>query len=336
MNSPAFLATTSSGVMRVTHAGGGWTATTVLREDARCLSADPRDPSVAFAGTQDRGIWRSTDGGTTWDPVGLAAQTVKSLAVSRADPGAVYAGTKPAMVFVSHDRGDTWTELSGFRRIRAWWWFSPAEVPFSAYVQAIALSPTDPNVIVAGIEAGAVVRSDDRGRTWSRHRSGALRDCHSLAFHATDGCWAYQGGTWLRQGPAAYSRDGGATWTGARVGADRTYGWAVAADSGRPEVWYVSAAAGIRAHGPRADAAIYRSAGGAGWQRLRSGLPEPLDGMPYALLTDPARSGAVYAGLSSGEIWTSRDFGDSWTKIPVALPEIHNLVLITSGKEGHQ
>lgn len=330
-----FLITTSSGVMRVSGTDGGWTATAVLRDDARCLAADPHDLSVAFAGTQAHGVWRSTDGGARWRQVGLKERAVKSLAVSRAEPGTVYAGAKPAMLFVSKDGGETWTELSGFRRIRSWWWFSPAELPFSAYVQAIALSPTDPNVIVAGIEAGAVVRSDDGGRTWSRHRPGALRDCHSLAFHATNGNWVYQGGAWPRQGPAAYSRDGGITWTSARDGADRPYGWAVAADTARPEVWYVSAAPGIRAHGRRADAAIYRSAGGAGWQRLRGGLPEPLDGMPYALLTDPARSGAVYAGLSSGEIWRSIDFGDSWTKIPVVLPGIHNLVLISSPEEGH-
>ncbi|HLE77826.1 MAG TPA: hypothetical protein VJA65_05395 [bacterium] len=336
MNAAAFLAITSSGVMRVAQADARWTATTVLREDARCLSTDPLDVSVAFAGTQDRGVWRSTDGGATWRPVGLTAQTVKSLAVSRAQPGTVFAGTKPAMLYVSDDGGDTWMELRGFRRIRSWWWFSPAEPPFTAYVQAIALSPNDPNVIVAGIEAGAVVRSGDGGRTWSGHRQGAMRDCHSLAFHATDGRWAYQGGTWLRRGPAAYSRDGGITWMSARDGADRPYGWAVAADCARPEVWYVSAAAGIRAHGPRADAAIYRSVGGANWQRLRGGLPEPLDGMPYALLTDPSRSGTVYAGLSTGEIWASDDFGDAWTRIPVNLPGIHRLVLITSVQEVHR
>ena len=332
----AFLATTPSGLMRVDGRDGAWTAAPVLREDVRCLAADPLTPSTVFAGTQGRGVWRSTDGGMTWQPAGLDGHIVKSLAVSRVDPGTIYAGVKPAMIHVSHDGGETWAELNAFRRIRAWWWFSPAEAPFRAYVQAIALSPSDPNVIVAGIEAGAVVRSADRGRTWTGHRPGAMRDCHSLAFHATNGKWAYQGGAWFRHGPGAYSRDGGVTWTSDRDGADRAYGWAVAADCARPEVWYVSAAPGIRAHGTRADAAIYRSAGGAGWQRLGGGLPDPLHGMPYALLTDSATSGVVWAGLSSGDIWMSDDFGDSWTKIPIQLPGIHSMVLTTIPEEVSQ
>jgi photosystem II stability/assembly factor-like uncharacterized protein len=66
-------------------------------------------------------------------------------------------------------------------------WLSPAEKPFIGYVQAIALSPTNPNVIVVGIEAGAVVRSQDGGQIWSDHRRGALRDRHTLVFHATCG-----------------------------------------------------------------------------------------------------------------------------------------------------
>ena len=48
-------------------------------------------------------------------------------------------------------------------------WFSPAGSPFSAYPLGIALSPTDPDVILVGIEFGAVVRSADGGRfmEWS-------------------------------------------------------------------------------------------------------------------------------------------------------------------------
>lgn len=46
----------------------------------------------------------------------------------------------------------------------------------------------------AGIELGAVVRSEDGGRTWSGHRHGALRDCHSLTFHHSHAQWVYEAG----------------------------------------------------------------------------------------------------------------------------------------------
>src|SRR5262249_17796843 len=160
-----------------------------------CLASDPHRSGVVYAGTQGSGVLRSDDQGKTWRPAGLDRQIVKALAVSRTEPGIIYAGTKPALVFVSRDGGTTWTELTGFRRIPGRrFWYSPAEPPFSAYVLGIGLSPTDPNVIVAGIENGAVVRSADGGQTWTGHRSGAVRDCHTLTFHARSGDWVYEGG----------------------------------------------------------------------------------------------------------------------------------------------
>jgi photosystem II stability/assembly factor-like uncharacterized protein len=197
MSTPILLATTGHGIARAAtqRVEGAWSVElTLADQDVRCLAVDPRHPQTVYAGTQGAGVLRSDDGGQTWRSSGLAGHVVKSLAVSRVAPDTVYAGTKPALVYVSHDGGTTWRELAGFRRIRSRrLWFSPAEPPFTAYVQALALSPSDPGVIIAGIEFGAVVRSTDGGKTWSGHRRGALRDCHSLTAHLTHHGWVYEG-----------------------------------------------------------------------------------------------------------------------------------------------
>ncbi|TMD17856.1 MAG: hypothetical protein E6I98_13840 [Chloroflexi bacterium] len=246
---------------------------------------------------------------------------MKSLAISAAAPGRVYAGTEPACLFVSEDRGETWRELGGFRRIFSRrFWFSPAERPFKAYVQGIALSPKDPDLIVAGIEAGAVVRSADAGRSWQDHRRGAMRDCHHLVAHATVDGRLYEGG----YGGGACSTDAGETWR-RPAGLDRKYGWAVAADAANPNCWYVSVAPGVQAHSDHAQAAIFRSDGG-NWRRVSGGLPEPLDFMPYALISGPA-PGQLLAGLASGEIWESHDHGDSWTKLNLRMPSIERCLI---------
>lgn len=264
---------------------------------------------------------RSDDGGRTWRSAGLYGRIVKSLAVSRVEPGVVYAGTKPALVYVSRDGGAHWAELDAFRRIPSRrLWLSPAEKPYTAYVQAIALSPTDPNVINVGIEAGATVRSTDGGSNWTGHLKGSLRDCHTLISHPINGGWVYEaGGTGAG---AALSRDAGRTWTQQKSGLDRHYGWACAADPAEPNVWYVSASPGaMKAHSENnAQAAIFRWTDG-GWQRLAGGLPQPLDYMPYALLTDAP--GEVYAGLSNGEVWHSADYGESWRQLPFNLKAIN-------------
>lgn len=313
----------------------------ITGQDIRCLAADPNHAQILYAGTQGIGVLRSQDAGKTWQPAGLAGRIVKSLAVSTfpgsaaAGPGKIFAGTKsPASVFSSVDGGENWTECEGFRRIRSrWFWFSPAEPPFSAYVQGISLSATDPNVVLAGIEAGAVVISQDGGRTWSDHRPGAVRDCHTLTFHASNGEWAYEGGG---SGPA-YSRDGGKTWRQPREGLDRRYCWAVAADPGHPEVWYVSASLSpYKAHSQEnAQAHIFRSVGGAPWEKLSGGLPQPINFMPYALITDRTASGHLYAGLSNGDVWFSENYGDHWEKLPLNLGGIHSSLIMLMEKEAN-
>src|SRR5215469_15613842 len=333
MSLNTFLATTGHGLAYATRGlNDEWSVEFLLTDqDVRCLAADPLKPNVLYAGTQGNGVLRSDDGGKTWRPAGLAGQIVKALAASRIQPGTVYAGTKPALLFVSRDGGANWTELASFRHIRSrWFWFSPAEKPFTAYVQAIALSPSAPKTIMVGIEAGAVVCSSDGGQTWSGHRRGALRDCHSLTFHVTNGNWVYEGGG--TGAGVSVSRDAGATWIQPKEGLDRYYGWAVAADPVHPEVWYASVSPGaLKAHSEHnAQAVIVRSIGGASWQPLSGGLPQPLNHMPYALLTDSNAPSHVYTGLSNGEVWHSTDYGNTWHQLPFCLGSIHRTLLLLS------
>lgn len=308
--------------------GGRWQVQSLLGgEDVRCLAADPVEPGTLYAGTQGHGVWRSEDRGSSWTPLGLSGTVVKSLAVSPLT-GTLYAGTRPADVFISEDGGANWRPSSGFKDIRGrWLWFSPAEPPWKAYVQGLTASPTDPGVVLAGVEFGAVVRSTDGGDSWSSHLSGSLRDCHCLTFHASDGDWVYEaGGT---GGGVAYSRDGGETWHKRKDGLDRHYGWACAADPAKPEVWYASLAPGPgKAHGGgRAEAFVYRAVGGAPWQKLPVGSSGPLASMPYALLTERGSPGHLHAGMANGQVWHSADYGDSWTKLPFTFSAIRHGLL---------
>jgi hypothetical protein len=267
--------------------------------------------------------------------MGLAGIPVKSLAISPTDPRIIYAGCKPVSLYVSRDDGASWNEMKALRRARQWWWFSPAEpLDWRPYVMALTVSPANPDVIMAGIELGGVLRSEDGGQSWSKHCRGAERDCHSLKYHSTNGDWAYQGGG----GGPAYSQDGGRHWHKSKNGLGTKYGWMVAADHERPEVWYFSASDLPKlwrgefeppAHKDgQANAHIYRSVGGAAWEQLSGGLPEPLDYMAYALVTDPNASGHLYAGLANGDIWHTKDYGDSWQQLPLNLGGIHHTMIM--------
>ncbi len=321
------------GGMRAERDGGGaWQTSVVFPElDVRCLAVGKAGGASVWAGTQGEGVWMSDDRGQTWRPCGLQGKVVKALAVSPHDPQHVFAGTKPALIYVSRDGGATWRELEGFRQIPwRWLWMSPAEPPFiTAYVHAISVSPTDPEVILAGIEYGALVRSEDGGKTWQGHRPGALRDCHGLTFHSRDGSWAYESGSGRR--PGSVSRDGGQTWRQPGDKVDHTYGWACAADPDRPEIWYVSASTGPGdAHSwDHANAHIYRVTGATGWEKLAGGLPEPMDHLPTSLQTVPGFPGHIYAGLSNGDIWFSANHGEEWNRLDLNLKGIwHQMVML--------
>lgn len=327
------LLSTGDGVSIATEVDGDWRVERTLEDErVNCLLVHPADPTVVYAGTQGTGVWRSADAGRHWEQWGLDDAIVKSLAASVADPDRLYAGTKPPLVYRSDDAGSTWRELSSFREIP--WrrlWFSPAEPPYSAYVQGLAVSPEDPDVVLAGIEFGAVVRSDDGGETWGRHVKGAIRDCHTLAFHAEDGDYVYEAGAgW--GGAGAWSRDSGATWERPARGLDRMYGWAVASDPTDPEQWYVSASTGAsNAHSAdNAKAFVYRYIGDESWERLAGGLPQPLDCMPYAICPDPETPGSLYLGLSNGDLWHSADFGDIWEQLPVSVPAVERAMVLLS------
>ena len=323
-----FLAATGHSLARAATSGGRWVVETILPDCViRCLAADPTQPGVAYAGTDQNGVLRTNDDGRTWQPAGLAGLPIRALAVSQAQPGRVYAGTKPPGLYVSDDGGAHWAELPALRKRQAFWWFSPAEgKPYTPMVQSIALSASDANILVVGIELGAVLRSFDAGATFTGHRPGSLRDCHGLAMHANQPYWVYEaGGTGLG---VAYSHDAGHTWRRPRHGLDRHYGWAVAVDPGMPEVWYASlASSAARAHGSQVDAGIYRWAGLGDWKELSGGLPHPLDAMPYALLTDPHATGHLYAGLSNGQVWHSTNYGDDWHRLPFSLGGLHRSLI---------
>jgi photosystem II stability/assembly factor-like uncharacterized protein len=317
-------AATGDGIIRLEEASETWTVERSLAgSGAQCLAVDPADPEIVYAGLREGGVRRSVDGGRTWIDCQLPEPAVFSLEVSAAD-GAVYAGTEPSRLFRSDDQGESWRALDALLELpsRPRWSFPPR--PWTSHVRWIAPSPHDADVLLVGIELGGLMRSSDGGLSWEDHRPGAQRDVHSLAWHPHTPDRAYEAGG----GGAAFSTDAGESWQPADEGRDRHYAWAVTVDPDDPDRWYVSASTGPRAAHGRGDpqARIYRRRSGEPWQPLAAdGLPEPLPAMPYALL---AADGRLFAGLADGQLWESRDRGDSWTAMQLERARLTNVLAL--------
>jgi len=332
-----FLAASGRSMTRAEKQNGHWKVSQVLNgTKVNCIVQDPQEPEKIYLGTQSQGVLVSSDSGLHWEEIGLAGIPVKSLAIDPQSPQTIFAGCKPVSLYVTHDAGGSWRELPALRQARKWWWISPADPPGMApYVNSLAVSPGNPEILLAGIELGAVMRSEDGGQAWSRHLRGSDRDCHSLKFHPTENQWVYEGGG-MRG--VAYSQDEGQTWRKPKEGLGLKYGWMVAADPERPEIWYLSASEQPNLlkgeftppghHEGQARAHIYRKMGDKPWQALSGGLPEPMDYLAYELVTLSERPGQLFAGFGNGDVWHTSDYGDSWIKLPFNLGGVHQAMIV--------
>jgi photosystem II stability/assembly factor-like uncharacterized protein len=123
----------------------------------------------ALAGSYGHGLSRSADGGRTWELVtaGLTAAAFRCLGPDPLQPGALLAGTEPARLFRSHDGGQTWHELTGITQIAGHErWFLPYS-PRAGAVRNVYAPPGSTGRLLASVEVGGLLTSDDGGATWA-------------------------------------------------------------------------------------------------------------------------------------------------------------------------
>jgi photosystem II stability/assembly factor-like uncharacterized protein len=302
----AFICSRDGTVTRVEWDAASIEARTVL--EGVPVSSVAADGDRVIVGTRGTGALLSSDGGERWDRVELPEPDVFSVAISPAD-GALYAGTEPSRLFVLRD-GTEWTELESLQDIpsRERWSFPPR--PWTHHVRWIAPDPHRPERLLVAIELGGVMLSEDGGESFSDHRTGAKRDAHAITWHPLAEGRAYE----AAGDGAAWSADGGESWSALDAGRALGYCWALAADPDDPDRWYVSAAPGpLQAHsGERAYGQLYRWEGGA-WRSL----PVPGESMPYALATT---SDELVCGMADGRVLRSRDRGESWDELALTAP----------------
>jgi len=145
---------------------------------------DPRDSKVVYVAAEgplwgpggDRGLYKSVDGGKNWKAVLTISENtgVVDVAIDPSNPDIIYAaayqrrrhvftlidGGPESAIYKSTDAGATWNKLKN----------GLPSVDMGRI--GLAVSPADPNVVYATIEAadskGGIFRSDDRGATWDR------------------------------------------------------------------------------------------------------------------------------------------------------------------------
>ena len=148
------------------------------------VAIDPRDSKVVYVAAEgplwgpggDRGLYKTTDSGKTWKAVLTISENtgVVDVQLDPSNPDIVYAATyqrrrhvftlidggPESAIYKSTDAGATWNKLKE----------GLPSVDLGRV--GLAVSPADPNVVYAAIEAadgkGGIFRSGDKGATWER------------------------------------------------------------------------------------------------------------------------------------------------------------------------
>lgn len=184
----------------------------------------PNDENTVYVGAAAGGVWKTTNAGQSWtsifDQVGTLP--IGAITLDPNNASAVWVGTGDKNgggcagyfgqgVFLSEDAGASWSARNGS---------TPSSMPLSV-VNAVAVQPTDSNVILVGgagacdasgnLSGAGIYRSVDRGLSWSKVRNNNSEDILFVPGTAT--VYAGQNGLGVFK-----SIDGGLNWTSASSG----------------------------------------------------------------------------------------------------------------------
>lgn len=316
---------TVDGVAILARSEKGWTVTHRALQGVFVSAVTALDDGTLFAATRGIGMARSDDAGITWRwvNIGLAHYELWSARAGKLQGrDVVFAGALPAHLYVSEDKGESWRELPALRKADsvAKWTFPPP--PRVGHVKDIVI---DGNRLLVGIEIGALLVSTDFGESFADLKvdpDPQECDIHRILVHP-----ARPHRLIVANGIVGMmsSEDGGRTWTKIPMPPDADYPDAIVIHPEQPDLLFMSAGVGWPLHWyerGRARGKLFRSAdAGKTWQRLLGGLPNGQRAL-FSALTIEARSGgyALYAADTDGQVFESRDGGDSWTIIADVAP----------------
>lgn len=291
------------------------------------LAIDPSVSTRIYCATYNRGLWRSEDSGDTWYPIGTPqsyyspptngaigtdATTFVSVApTTKNGRHTVWVGTELSRLYQSDDYGQTFKLVTNFDHLksRPGWSFPPR--PHTHHVQWIAHGPNEELYVC--IEAGALLRSFDGGKTFEDRRHKSPLDTHVLRTHpaAPGRLYAATGDGLMQAGHSwAESRDGGATWHYASHGLEAMpYLYGLAVNWGDADDIRVAASPHPWAAHSKGPSSIYRWAGDR-WLEDADGFPRGQSLSPV-LASDSGCAGGWYA-LSNRGLFRKEPGGQAW------------------------
>ncbi|MEM7655946.1 MAG: glycosyl hydrolase [Bacteroidota bacterium] len=240
------------------------------------------------------------------------------------DPMVFYFGSTGGGVWKTSDAGNTWRNISdGYFK--------------TGSVGAIAVAPSDPNVLYVGMgeapvrgvmtsHGDGVYRSLDAGKSWEQIGLSKVRQISKIRIHPTNPEVLYvaaQGSPYegTEERGVYRSMDGGMNWEKVLFVDENSGACDLSMDAHNPRILYAAfwdhqrLPWQMRSGGP--GSSIWKSTdAGNTWQKLTQGLPSATMGK-IGIAVSPARASRVWAIIESeeGGLYRSDNGGQSWRLI---------------------
>lgn len=311
-----------------------------VRNGARLFAADNGD----FYGSYLR---YSDDFGRTWrEPkqgiafasgAGLSLKNIWVVEPGRtSEPGTVYCGVDPAALFASRDGGQTWELNAGLQAHPTRRRWEPGAGGLC--LNSIVADPHNPYRMWVAISAVGVLRTHDGGQSWEFCNKGTRADflpdkypefgqcVHRLLGHPENPEVLFQ-----QNHCGLYATaNAGNTWAEIGGNLPSEFGFPLALDAHHPETLYAVVEDPDVRSNLTDQFAVYRTQNaGRRWERLTRGLPKGptvrLGVLRHGMCTDTVEPCGVYVGTNTGQLFASRNRGDSWTMLADFLPAIYSV-----------
>ncbi|MBI3800515.1 MAG: hypothetical protein HY268_26505 [Deltaproteobacteria bacterium] len=306
------------------------------QSEVRAIAIHPHNPQIVYAGAQD-GPYRSQDGGNHWERLNFPEKdlVVWSILFHPKNPQIMYLGTAPTAIYRSDNGGESWKRLPIIDPVGL------VRMGFPCRIIRLAIDPTNPDELYAGLEVGGVIRSLDGGETWNdctkelikftqqehlqsqlisdTNREGVM-DSHALVVSA-----ARPGTVFLATRMGLFcSTDRGESWKEMGIWQQSPLAYArdiqVAPDN--PNTLY--AALSDAAMGR--NGSIYRSQDlGQTWKRFDHGLTVRSTMMTVS--PSPRDPQTVFGATRKGQVFGTQDGGTTWAEcsLPAARQDVYAL-----------